>query len=220
MINALDGTHTSVDVTLLGIVVTKLRINVENFQREPCMKIDLLGCTNYKGKAWFNYFCIVIDYIDNIDCYRQYIMNSCYAFCWRASALVLFICCITCLRVQATHEHYVGIIFLAHLAISHVSFNHKKGWPPQPSIFWYWTLCDLYTCQIEVRKKVLFQWLIKIIQHWEYLDDNIGTIYVFKYNNIILTKHFEELTSAPFCIKIFATFLWPFLAAWSKGDPS
>lgn len=50
-INALSGTtdHTTITITP-GVAVSKFKINILSYHRSPCLRFDLLGCSNYKGK--------------------------------------------------------------------------------------------------------------------------------------------------------------------------
>lgn len=50
-INALSGTtdHTTITITP-GVAVSKFKLNILSYHRSPCLRFDLLGCSNYKGK--------------------------------------------------------------------------------------------------------------------------------------------------------------------------
>jgi len=42
---------TSATVSITGLVVTKIKINIVDYNQKPCIKLDLLGCTNPNGKS-------------------------------------------------------------------------------------------------------------------------------------------------------------------------
>ncbi|XP_061171667.1 uncharacterized protein LOC133181143 [Saccostrea echinata] len=44
-----DDTVSTIITINPGLVVTKFRINILTFQKSPCLRFDLLGCTNYEA---------------------------------------------------------------------------------------------------------------------------------------------------------------------------
>lgn len=56
---------TSISLTP-GIAVSKLKINILKYQKSPCLRFDLLGCSNYEGKYFFSF-----TILDLLDIYRN-----------------------------------------------------------------------------------------------------------------------------------------------------